>query len=81
MLLLMPHVDNQNYPPLMEIQAKEKNPAGIEETDVVGKSPQQPIVLLLGCGAATSSGELSRACQHSSAAIKRLRLSRLSRSC
>ena len=54
MLVLMPHVDNRKNPPLMEIQEKPKDPPGIEKTDVVGTPPKQPIVLLLGCGAATS---------------------------
>lgn len=54
LLLLMPHVDNKKNPPLMEIQTKPKDPPGIEGTDVVGKPPQQPLVLLFGCGAATS---------------------------
>jgi hypothetical protein len=52
MLLLMPHVDHNQQPPTMEIQKQFKNPPGVDETDVVGVPPQQPLVLLLGCGAA-----------------------------
>jgi hypothetical protein len=36
----------------MEIQKQFKNPPGVDQTDVVGVPPQQPLVLLLGCGAA-----------------------------
>lgn len=54
MLVLMPHVDNQMFPPSMEIQAKKKDPPGIAGGDVVSAPPQHPIVLLLGCGAAIS---------------------------
>ncbi len=54
LLVLMPHVDNAKRPPLMEVQKEVKNPPGIDTTDVVADPPQQPIVLLLGCGAAIS---------------------------
>jgi predicted esterase len=36
----------------MEIQHEMKDPPGIEPADVVAAPPQQPLVLLLGCGAA-----------------------------
>ncbi len=52
MLLLMPHVDHNQQPPIMEIRKNFKNPPGVDEADVVGTPPQQPLVLLLGCGAA-----------------------------
>ncbi len=51
MLLLMPHVDHNQQPPTMEIGKHFKNPPGVDQTDVVGAPPQQPLVLLLGCGA------------------------------
>lgn len=52
MLLLMPHVDHTSQPPVMEIQHEMKDPPGIDPADVVAAPPQQPLVLLLGCGAA-----------------------------
>ncbi|MBE0660632.1 MAG: hypothetical protein IH602_23255, partial [Bryobacteraceae bacterium] len=52
MLLLMPHVDHNLQPPVMEIFHQMKDPPGIEPADVVAAPPQQPLVLLLGCGAA-----------------------------
>ena len=54
LLLLMPHVDNKSYPPKVEIQGEFKDPPGIEDADVLGKIPQKPMILLLGCGAATA---------------------------
>jgi hypothetical protein len=54
MLLLMPHVNNEVFPPTMEIQKQTKDPPGVVAADVVGSPGQPPIVLLLGCGAAIS---------------------------
>ena len=54
LLVLMAHVDNSERPPLLEVQTQKKDPPGIDVSDVVGYPPQQPMVLLLGCGAATS---------------------------
>ncbi|MFB3776817.1 MAG: hypothetical protein ACE141_04375 [Bryobacteraceae bacterium] len=54
LLVLLPHVDGGRRPPLVEIGLEEKDPPGVERRDVVGDPPQQPVVLLMGCGAAVS---------------------------
>ena len=54
LLVLLPHVEADRRPPLVEIGSKPKDPPGFEQQDVVGEPPQQPVVLLLGCGAAVS---------------------------
>jgi len=54
LLVLLPHVDADRKPPLVEIGSVEKDPPGVDKGNVVGDPPQQPVVLLMGCGAAVS---------------------------
>ncbi|MBI4904237.1 MAG: hypothetical protein HY820_11410 [Acidobacteria bacterium] len=53
LLILMPHVDRQKAPPEMEIGGQVKDPPGVKDKDVVNGEGESPVVLILGCGAAT----------------------------
>ena len=58
LLILMPHVDKAQKPPVMEISGDLKDPPSVRDSDVTKDAKTLPMVLLLGCGAATFSIEM-----------------------